>query len=84
MTIDEAIYALDQDLGKREGAQVFASLAIYLELNKRGRLRIVAETALFRRHGTNIPYDESWWLDGKNLVSVVPSLSDDDYTISSL
>jgi hypothetical protein len=57
--MDEAIYALDQDLGMREGAQVFASLAIYLELNKRGRLRTVAETALFRRHGADIPYESS-------------------------
>jgi hypothetical protein len=59
MTTDEAIYALGQDLGKRERAQVFASLAIYLELSKGGRLRTVAETAPFRRHGADIPYDES-------------------------
>jgi len=76
MTIEDAIAALDRDLSNQEHVQVFAWLELYMGLQKGDRLK----TALsgLKRGGTKVPYEEPWWLDGKNLVSVIPSLSADN------
>ena len=70
MPVDETIRNLDDELGTREHWLVFVQVDLYNKLYKSGRLEPARSGV--RRAGKNTSYEESWWLDGKNLVALFP------------